>query len=307
MQIIDYENLFSNIAEKFPTIDNLGEVANYIPELQNVDEEKYAIHLLTKDNQSYSYGNVEDKFSIQSIAKVFSLSLAFKVDNSLLKGRLGVEPSGSAFNALSLLEHENGIPRNPFINAGALVVCDLLISKLAYPKEELLDFIQELSGNSTITYCPRIAQSEKIHGFRNAAHVNLMKSFGNINNSVDDVLDLYFHLCSIEMSVKDLAQSFQYLVNDGINPLNNKRVITESKSKRINAIMLTCGFYDEAGEFAFRVGLAGKSGVGGGIVAIHPDNYSISVWSPKLNAKGNSYRGMRILEFITTHTGSSIF
>ncbi len=307
MQTINYENLFSHIAEKFPTIENSGEVANYIPELQHVDEEKYAIHLLTNDNQSYSYGDVEDKFSIQSIAKVFSLSLAFKVDNSLLKGRLGVEPSGNAFNALSLLEHENGIPRNPFINAGALVVCDLLISKLPNPKEELLSFIQELSGNNTINYCPRIAQSEKAHGFRNAAHVNLMKSFGNINNDVDDVLDLYFHLCSIEMSVKDLAQSFQYLVNDGINPLNNKRVITESKSKRINAIMLTCGFYDEAGEFAFRVGLAGKSGVGGGIVAIHPDNYSISVWSPKLNAKGNSYRGMRILEFITTHTGSSIF
>jgi len=304
---INYQLLFQSIENALTQFENIGDVATYIPELQHVDAAKFGMHLITLDNREFAYGNSDEKFSIQSISKVFALTLAFKLDNTLLKGRVGVEPSGSAFNALSLLEFENGIPRNPFINAGALVVCDVLISKLEHPKEEFLEFIRKLTCNKEIEYCPRIALSEKKHGFRNAAHVNLMKSFGNITNDVDTVLDFYFHLCSIEMTCKDLAQGFLYLANDGVNPKTKSKVISESKSKRINAIMLTCGFYDEAGEFAFRVGLPGKSGVGGGIVAINPDKYTIGLWSPKLNAKGNSYRGMKMLEFVTTHTGSSIF
>jgi glutaminase len=144
-------------------------------------------------------------------------------------------------------------------------------------------------------------------GFKNAALINLMKSYGNITNDIDCVLDLYFDLCSIEMSCMEMSQVFLFLAADGVNPLTNVRVVRAKKSKRINSIMQLCGFYDQAGEFSFNVGLPGKSGVGGGIIAIHPGQFSIAVWSPRLNKRGNSYRGMKILEILTTRTRSSIF
>ena len=163
------------------------------------------------------------------------------------------------------------------------------------------------SSDNSIYYCQKTAQSEKDTGFRNAALANLMKSFGNIHHNVEEVLDLYFHLCSIKMTCKELAASFLFLANDGVNPLTGLSITSMMHTKRINAIMQTCGFYDEAGEFAFKVGLPGKSGVGGGIAAVHPDRYAIAVWSPRLNAKGNSSKGMKFLELLTTITEESIF
>lgn len=304
---LDFQNIFLQIEEQIKSVQNLGKVASYIPELSKVDEEKFGIHLSSTDNQHYSYGNFDERFSIQSIAKVFSLSMAFRLEGKELWKRVGVEPSGNAFNSLSQLELENGIPRNPFINAGALLICDVLISHLQNPKEDFLNYIRKLVGKDDINYSSRIANSEKEHGFRNAAMVNFIKSYNNIKNDVDEVLDFYFNLCSIEMSCEELAQAMMYLCSNGINPLNNEEVVTPSRAKRINAIMQLCGFYDEAGEFSFKVGLPGKSGVGGGIVAIHPGHYTVVVWSPKLNEKGNSYRGMKILEFLTTQSKSSIF
>ncbi|MDF1880122.1 glutaminase [Sulfurimonas sp. MAG313] len=304
---LDFQKVFSQLSTQIKQLENYGEVASYIPELSKVNPKKFGIHLITSDNQHFDYGDSQEKFSIQSIAKVLSLSMAFRLEGPSLWERVGVEPSGNAFNSLSQLELEHGIPRNPFINAGALLICDVLVSHLNKPKEEFIHFVRKLVGNDTINYCERIALSEKEHGFRNAAMVNFMKSYGNIKNEVHEVLDFYFHLCSIEMSCAQLAQAMSYLSSNGINPLNNEEVVTPSRAKRINAIMQLCGFYDEAGEFSFKVGLPGKSGVGGGIVAIHPEKYTIALWSPRLNAKGNSYRGMKILEFFTTQTKSSIF
>jgi len=304
---INYEQVFSKIPTVLSTIKNLGNVASYIPELSNVDENKFGIHLITTQNKRFSYGDAQERFSIQSIAKVLSFTLALKLEGKELWKRVGVEPSGNAFNSLSQLELENGIPRNPFINAGALLICDVLVSHLKNPKEEFILLVRKLVGKDDINYCERIALSEKEHGFRNAAMLNFMKSYGNINNDVDAVLDFYFHLCSIEMNCEELAQSMMYLCSNGINPLNNEEVVSPSRAKRINAVMQLCGFYDEAGEFSFKVGLPGKSGVGGGIVALHPLIYCVAVWSPKLNEKGNSYRGMKILEYFTTQTESSIF
>ncbi|WP_447971915.1 glutaminase [Nitrospira sp. M1] len=304
---MDYQQLFSDIASKLPNIDDLGNVASYIPELQNVDPKKFGIHLTTIDRQDYSFGDSNEKFSIQSIAKVLALALAFELEDDQLWDRVGVEPSGSPFNSLVQLEYEKGIPRNPFINAGALVICDILVSRLRNPQKDFLEFTQNICGNPAIEYCPRIAESERRTSYRNAAHLNLMKAYGNIQNDIEAVLDFYCHLCSIEMTCKELAQGYVFLAANGVNPLTNERVLRGSKTKRINAIMQLCGFYDEAGEFAFKVGLPGKSGVGGGIIAIYPGHYSIALWSPKLNKKGNSYRGMQILEYFTTRTKSSIF
>ena len=218
-----------------------------------------------------------------------------------------MEPSGSSFNSLLQLEANHGIPRNPFMNAGALVVCDILIEHLSHPEEDFLSFIRELTSCEDIYYSASIARSEKEAGYRNIALGNYLKSFGNLVNDPDRVLDFYFNICSIEMSCQELSKAFLYLADDDFRSSRKQKVLSMSQAKRINAIMQTCGFYDESGEFAFRVGLPGKSGVGGGIVAIHPDKYCVAVWSPKLNEKGNSYRGMKFLELFTTRTESSIF
>jgi glutaminase len=303
----DYQRIFVEIVSELKDVDDSGEVATYIPELGNVDPAKLGIHLTTVEKTHFSFGDSDDKFSIQSIAKVLSLTLALKILGQDLWKRLGVEPSGSAFNSLVQLEYEKGIPRNPFINAGAIVICDILVTCLGDPKAELLEFVRKASGIDSIDYCLNVAESEKRTGFRNYALAYFMKDFGNIHNDVEAVLDVYFHLCSIEMSCKELAQAFLFLASGGVNPMTNETVVSPGRTKRINSIMQMCGFYDEAGEFAFRTGLPGKSGVGGGIVAIHPGMYSIAVWSPKLNTNGNSYKGMKVLEAVTTKTMSSIF
>jgi glutaminase len=304
---MNYQKLFSEIAAELQHLDDVGNVASYIPELQNVDADKFGVYLTTVNNQGYSYGDSNERFSIQSISKVFSLVLAYKLEKKKLWDRVGVEPSGTPFNSLVQLEHDRGIPRNPLINAGALVICDVLVSRLNDPKKELLDFIRYISDNSKINFCSLTVESEKSMGYRNMALINLMKDFGNIKNHIDTVLDVYFNLCSIEMSCRELSRAFLFLASNGTDPITNNKIITVGQSKRLNAIMQLCGFYDEAGEFSFKVGLPGKSGVGGGIAAIYPGEFSIAVWSPRLNPKGNSYKGMNFLELLTNKTQSSIF
>ncbi len=303
----DYKEIIDEVFQKIENIEDRGRLAHYIPELANVDPSNFGIHISTISHFKYGAGNFQNKFSIQSIAKVFSLCLAYKMLGENIWSRLGVEPSGTGFNSLIQLESDNGIPRNPFINAGAMVISDILVSNLDNPKDDLLNFIKNLSKNQDINYSSRISASEKSTGHRNKAMCNFIKSFGNIDNEPDDVLNFYFDLCSLELSCEHLSELFLFLANNGKNLHNQKQILTISQSKRINALMQTCGFYDESGEFAFKVGLPGKSGVGGGIIAIHPGCYAIAVWSPKLNEKGNSFKGMKFLEEFTTLSQLSIF
>jgi glutaminase len=303
----DYKNIIEDIYLDVKNVDDTGKLAEFIPELSSVNPTKFGIHITTTHNDAYGIGDFENKFSIQSISKVLSLTLAYKTEGENLWKRLGVEPSGNAFNSLIQLETDNGKPRNPFINAGAIVICDVLISHLKNPKEDFLNFCKDVSGISTLDFSEKIMLSEKSVGYRNVALCNFIKSFENIKNNVDEVLDFYFYMCSLEMSCKELSSSFLFLANDSFRTKKGNEVLTMSQAKRINAVMQTCGFYDESGEFTFKVGLPGKSGVGGGIIAIHPDKYCIAVWSPKLNEKGNSYKGMLFLEKFTTKTASSIF
>jgi len=304
---MDYQKAINEIYQKVKKEENIGKVANYIPELSKVDANQFGVCLKTIEREEYGVGDWQTKFSIQSISKVLSLSLAYERLGDCIWERVGVEPSGNPFNSLTQLEADNGIPRNPLINAGALVICDLLISHTPDAKKAFLNFIRQICSNSDINYSESIAISEKSVGYRNIALCNYIKSFGNIKNDPNEVLDFYFYMCSIEMTCQELTRTFMYLVNDNFRTPTNERVLNMSQAKRINAIMQTCGFYDESGEFSFKVGLPGKSGVGGGILAFHPDEYCIAVWSPKLNEKGNSYRGMKFLETFTTHTKSSIF
>jgi glutaminase len=304
---MNYQEILNDIFREIKAGDNPGRVASYIPELAKIDPENFGIHLTTVQNKEFGIGDYRTKFSIQSIAKVFALSQAYQLVGDKIWERIDVEPSGTPFNSLVQLESDNGIPRNPFMNAGAMVVCDILISQLENPEDRFLSFIRELAPHEAIHYSGTIAKSEKAVGYRNIALGNFLKSFGNMENDPGRVLDFYFNICSIEMTCQQLSHAFLYLANDDFRTSENRQVLSMSQAKRVNAIMQTCGFYDESGEFAFKVGLPGKSGVGGGIIAIHPDKYCIAVWSPPLNEKGNSYRGMRFLELFTTRTESSIF
>lgn len=304
---MNFEEIISQVYMKTKLIHDEGQLPTYIPELSLVDPDKFGVYISTINHGSFGIGDCHDKFSGQSIAKVLSLSLAYSILGGKIWERVGVEPSGTAFNSLIQLELEHGIPRNPFINAGALVICDILLSHLEHPKEDFLAFVNSLSDSSKINYSAKIALSEKNAGYRNVALCNLIKAFGNIENDPADVLEFYFNLCSLEMNCEELSKLFLFLANDGFTLHDQKQILTKSRTKRTNALMQTCGFYDESGEFAFKVGLPGKSGVGGGIVAIHPKQYSIAVWSPRLNAKGNSFKGMHFLEEFTTRSELSIF
>ncbi|WP_298512535.1 glutaminase [uncultured Kordia sp.] len=304
---MNFEYLIRDVYQKINNIDDKGELASYIPELSKVNPKNFGVHISTIKQVNFGVGNYNDKFSIQSISKVLALILAYRILGDEIWDRVGVEPSGTAFNSLVQLEADKGIPRNPFLNAGAIVVSDILLSNLKNPKEDFINFVRSISNNTTVEYSNKIAQSEKDVGYRNVALCNFIKSFGQINNEPNDVLDFYYDLCSLEMSCKELSELFLFLANNGLATQKNESILSESQSKRINALMQTCGFYDESGEFAFKVGLPGKSGVGGGIIAIHPDQYAIAVWSPKLNKKGNSYKGMKFLEEFTTRSELSIF
>jgi len=301
------QNAIEKVYAQVEGIDDRGELATYIPELANINSSLFGVHISTLNEFSCGFGHYRERFSIQSIVKVLSLIMAYRIMGEKLWDRVKVEPSGTAFNSLIQLEVENGIPRNPFINAGALVVADMLLSHLDNPRQDFLEFVKNLSHSKDIHFSKKLAASEKLVGFRNAAVCNLIKSFGNMENAPSDVLDFYYDLCSLEMSCEELSSLFLVLANDGLTASGRRQILTRSQTKRINALMLTCGFYDESGEFAFKVGLPGKSGVGGGIVAVLPNHYAIAVWSPKLNDKGNSYRAMRFLEKFTTETELSIF
>lgn len=303
----NYKNIIEKAYQLTNALQDKGKIATYIPELATVNPSMFGVHITTLDGDNFGIGNNLEKFSIQSIAKVLSLTLAYKILGEKIWTRIDVEPSGTKFDSLILLETNNGIPRNPFVNSGAIVICDILISQLDNAREEFLAFVRELSDLPHLTYSDKIADSEKAHGYRNAALCNFIKSYGNIDNEPAEVLDFYFDMCSLEMNCQQLSHTFMFLANGGRKVADAQKIISKSKSKRINALMLTCGFYDESGEFAFKVGLPGKSGVGGGIVALYPHNYAIAVWSPRLNPKGNSFKGMKFLEEVTTHSELSIF
>jgi glutaminase len=302
----DYARVLQEIAAEIAPLAEAGKVADYIPELANVPPDRFGICLQFCDGRTYAHGHAATRFSIQSIAKVFLLTLAYAHRGEAIWERVGVEPSGNSFNSLVQLEYENGIPRNPFINAGAMVVADILLDVFTDPRQAVLDFVRAMSGTPDIQVNSRVAASERSVGYRNFALANFLKSYGNLHHPVDRVLDLYFCICSIEMSCCELAAAMQFYTRHGYGPYD-RDYIQKRQIKRINAIMQTCGFYDEAGEFAFEVGLPGKSGVGGGIVAIHPGSFSVATWSPRLNDKGNSVLGLAALERLTTRLGVSIF
>ncbi|MBQ8336421.1 MAG: glutaminase [Bacteroidaceae bacterium] len=304
---MNYQAVLEDISKAVRPLAGQGKLADYIPALANVNPDKYAVCLNSIDGHMYSVGDAGERFSLQSISKVFSLAMCLSIKGEGLWKRVGKEPSGTAFNSLVQLEAEHGLPRNPFINAGAIVLADVLLTSLADPEENFLSFVRELCGSGTVGYNLDVARSERENGYLNAAIANLLKYHKKIECDVEEVLAFYFKMCSLEMNCKELARAFLAFANHNEKFCYSGISLTSSQVKRINAVMQTCGFYDEAGEFSYLVGLPGKSGVGGGIAAIYPRRYSVAVWSPRLNSKGNSVMGMKTLELLTTETMESIF
>ena len=305
----DLAEIVADIAAEMKAAPHRGTVADYIPPLASVPISKFGIAVVMADGTSHLGADAEEAFSIQSISKVFALTLALGAAGDQLWNRVGKEPSGSAFNSIVQLESEHGIPRNPFINAGAIVVADVLLGSYR-PNEvvgEIVRFVRSLAGDDSIMVDEAVALAEARTGFRNFALANYMRSFGNIRHAVEDTLSVYFHQCALAMSCRQLAHAGRYLMLDGWQPDTCTRVVSSQRARRINALMMSCGHYDNSGEFAFRIGLPGKSGVGGGILAVAPGIASIAVWSPGLNEKGNSQLGALALERLTQRTGWSVF
>lgn len=299
--------LLQAILDEVRPLVHQGTVADYIPALADVAADRLAIAVCLPDGTLFQAGDAQTRFSIQSISKALSLTVALtRYDDSEIWQRVGKEPSGQPFNSLVQLELEQGKPRNPFINAGALVICDLLETRLTAPRQRMLEIVRQLSQQPDINYDRHVARSEFEHSARNAAIAWLMKSFGNFDNDVTSVMQTYFHYCSLSMSCVELARTFIYLANQG-RTLDGSQMITARQARQINALMITSGMYDGAGEFAWRVGMPAKSGVGGGIIAIIPGEMSIAVWSPGLDGAGNSLAGTAVLELLTEKLGRSIF
>lgn len=307
---VDLQTLVEEITEHVSREINRGTVADYIPSLRSVSTKQFGISIVDREGRVFSAGDTDTIFSIQSISKVFSLTLALGSVGDALWKRVGREPSGSAFNSIVQLESEQGIPRNPFINSGAIVVADALLASYR-PREilgEFVRFIQMISEDDSISIDKDVALDEQNTGFRNIALANYMRSFGNINHPVEETLGTYFHFCAIAMNCEQLAKAGRYLMCDGHQHIKTDgTIISSQRARRILSLMMMCGHYDGSGEFAFRVGLPGKSGVGGGILAIVPGIASIAVWSPGLNHYGSSQLGTIALEYLVQKTNWSVF
>ena len=301
------QSLLEDIVQQVQPLIGQGKVADYIPALAKVKSNSLGMAVYTASGEIFKTGDADTPFSIQSISKVLSLIMALDLYGESLWERVGREPSGQAFNSIIELELKQGVPRNPFINAGAIQICDMLQSRYVAPKQRIKELVWQLSGNKRIFANKEVADSEMEFGSRSAAMAHLLKAFNNFHNPVDKVLSTYFHACSLEMSCVDLAKTMSFLANHGRSVVTQNQIVSARESKQINALLATCGLYDEAGEFAYRVGMSGKSGVGGGIIAVIPGELSVCVWSPELNKAGNSLAGSKALELFTTSLGRSIY
>ena len=302
----DLPSLLDRVMERTAPMIGLGRVADYIPALACVDPSRCGIAVATVDGRVHGVGDWRERFSLQSVSKVFTLALALRHDEERIWTRVGREPSGNPFNSLVQLEYEQGIPRNPFINAGALVITDHLLTATGDCTGALLDLLRTELDDPDVEVDPVVAESEAAHGELNAALAHFMAAYGNIENPVEAVLDHYVRQCAVRLSCGELARAGLFLARHGLRR-DGGRLLTEVQAKRINAIMLTCGAYDAAGDFAYRVGLPGKSGVGGGVLAVVPRVCTICAWGPGLDAQGNSITGVAALESFTDLTGLSIF
>ena len=305
----DLEAILDDIADRMASESERGKVADYIPELAKANLNRFGIAVVPIGGAPVVAGDADEPFSVQSIVKVFTLTLALERVGSGIWARVGREPSGDPFNSIVQLEYEHGIPRNPFINPGAIVVADIILGKRVPQAaiEEFVSLCRRFACDESIGIDADVAASEIATGARNRALAHFMAAEGNLKNPVEDVLELYFNQCALAMSCRQLAMSARFLASAGRLEGDDDPIITAERARRIVALMVTCGLYDASGEFAFRVGIPAKSGVGGGILGVVPGRASIAAWCPGLDEKGNSLLAARAFEELARATGWSIF
>ena len=306
----DWQGVLDQIAEDIAPYCEQGAVADYIPALAEQDPSSFAIAFTSVEGETYQAGQADEPFSIQSIVKVFNIVLALELEGEDVWQRVGREPSGDPFNSIVLLEKDKGRPRNPFINAGAIVTVDSIVGHCGEDDaiDRIVRFVRRCAGSETaVKIDRRVARSEKAYGDRNRALAYFMKSFGVVQNDVPEVLDTYFQACAMTMSTACLSRAGLFLASQGHDPRTDEHITGHERVDRVNATLMLCGHYDMSGDFAFRVGLAGKSGVGGGILAVIPEVGCVAVWSPGLNEAGNSLAGTQALEWFSDRTDVNLF
>ncbi|MGR4866619.1 glutaminase [Caulobacter sp. LARHSG274] len=282
-----------------------GRLADYIPQLASVPPGKFGMAVRTVEGEEAVIGDADEGFSVQSITKIFSLGLALNRFGDEVWTRVGKEPSGTPFNHLSQLEAEGGTPRNPFINAGAMAITDLLLDSVRDPAALVRGFASFLTGEA-VEIDEAVAASELANAWQNRAIAHLMRGQGTINHDPEAVVAAYCRQCALTMSCRQLARAMLPLAAGGFSPLVEETIFPERLTRRLNALLLTCGIYDSVGSFAYRVGLPAKSGVGGGIVAVVPGKATIAVWSPELDRFGTSVVGTVALERFSQLTNCSV-
>lgn len=304
------EKIIQEVLDSNRKYTNYGQVASYIPELKKAKRDDLGICIIDKDNNVYKAGNCDTKFTIQSVSKTIVLAMAL-MDNEwqYVFSKVGMEPSGDPFNSIMKLEtNDTKKPCNPMINAGAIVTTSLIKgSTLEEREERMLKFFRRMARNENIGINYEVYKSEKMTGDRNRAMAYLLKNDGFIDGDVDEVLELYFKQCSIEIDAVDLARIGVNLASYGVDIANGERIISESVSRMVKTFMITCGMYDASGEFAIKVGIPAKSGVGGGIMASVPNKMGIGVYGPALDKKGNSIAGVKVLQDLSQRMNLNIF
>ncbi|MDB9447621.1 glutaminase A [Anabaena sp. CS-542/02] len=284
-----------------------GKLANYIPELAKVNPELFSICIVTVDGQRYEVGDNQHQFTIQSISKVFAYGLALEDHGrDYVLTKVGVEPTGDAFNAI-ILDEQSKRPYNPMVNAGAIATTSLIKGSGATERlNRVLDMFQRYTGQNALVDIS-VFTSERSTGHRNRAIAHLMLNFGMIDQNIEEVLDLYFQQCAVMVNCQDLAVMAATLANRGMNPITGEQAIDSRYIKDILSVMYTCGMYNFAGEWAYKVGIPAKSGVCGGIMAVVPHKMGIGVFSPLLDVRGNSVRGVKVCEELSQRLGLHLF
>jgi glutaminase len=287
-----------------------GRTASYIPELSKADPNQLGISVVLADGRVLNSGDYSSSFTVQSISKVVALMLAVSDrGEEYVFTRVGMEATGDAFNSIIKLETAKpSKPLNPMINAGAIAIDSLILGKGREEKfQRLVQFFRRLCVNEALWYNESVYASESETGYRNRALAHFMKDVGVLEGEVEEVVDLYFKQCSIQVDSRDIGMLGAVLAMDGISPLTGEVLVPKKTARLVKTFMVTCGMYDGSGEFAIRVGIPAKSGVGGGIMAVVPGNMGIGVFSPALDARGNSIGGVKALEFLSEKLELSIF
>lgn len=309
---LDLEKMLEDVAAGARPRAREGRVSAYIDSLARADPDRFGLALVGMDGTEHVVGDVDEPFPIQSISKVFSLVLAMQMADEAegvrarLWKRVGVEPSGDPFNSLIQLEQDEGIPRNPMINAGALVIDDVLLTHCTDAPAAMLQLLSDVAGER-IAIDEVVRDEERQKSSRNRAIASFMDSFGNLTHDVDEVIDAYVHQCAASMTARQLARGIRFLGNDGVDPASGQAVLRPPLARRVAAIMLTCGTYDDSGEFAFDVGFPCKSGIAGAIVGVVPDRFGVCAWSPPLEPSGNSIAGHAALSDLADRLDLTVF